>query len=544
MTKDLNGLFVTKRNGSKELFDLEKIHTIVERACMGITGVSVSDIEMKTHLNFYQNISTAEITEALVKSSADLISETSPNYQYVAANLLNYNLRKDVWGSSEPIHIYDHVVKMVELGFYTQELLEAYSKDDWNVLNHYIDHDRDFKFAYVGLREYIDKYCVRDRSLKDIKPLETPQITYMLIAATTCMQEKNMKKIKSLYNDFSQWNISLPTPIMAGLRTPTKQFSSCTVISVGDSLDSLIAGSGAIVKYVAKKAGIGLDATRIRAEGSPVGKEKGIKHTGVVPFLRMYEGALKSCSQGGVRGGSMTVHLLLWHKEIEDLLVLKNNKGTPDSRVRKMDYSIEINNYLYNRFIQKKPITLFSPNQVPDLYDAFYSDSDKFAELYEKYEKDDSLFKKTVDSVQLFTALMTERKETGRIYIFNTENANKFKPFKVPVTTSNLCLDGQTIVTVTIDNSSPVDITMEEVNDLFNHGKQLSVLSKNIHTGEIVFSSIQNSALTNPSADVIKITDEKSGKSIICTPEHKVFTVNRGYVEAAKLMQDDILDIQ
>ena len=294
---------VIKRNGEIEKLNLDKIHKILETACEGITGVSVSDIEMKAHLSFYDGITTKEINKSLIKAAADLISEQNPNYQYVSAKILNYELRKDVWGGKEPPRLYDHIITMVEKGFYTEELLTHYSESEWDTLDSYIDHDKDFEFAYIGLKEYIDKYAVRDRSLKDISPLETPQLSYMLIAALSCLDNKSLKDIKKLYNHFSNWDISLPTPIMAGVRTPTKQFSSCTVISVDDTLDSIISASGAIVKYVAKKAGIGLDVTRLRAEGSPVGKERGIKHTGVTPFLRMFEGSLKSCSQGGVRGG-------------------------------------------------------------------------------------------------------------------------------------------------------------------------------------------------------------------------------------------------
>lgn len=438
MTDD-DKINVVKRSGEIEKLNLDKIHRLLETACDGITGVSVSDIEMKAHLSFYDGITTKDINKALIKASADLISEQNPNYQYVSAKILNYELRKDVWGGKEPPKLFAHITKMVNTGFYTPELLEHYSESDWNELDNHIDHDRDFEFAFIGLREYIDKYSVRDRSLDEISPLETPQLTYMLIAALSCLDTKNLKDIRKLYNDFSNWDISLPTPIMAGVRTPTKQFSSCTVISVDDTLDSIISASGAIVKYVAKKAGIGLDVTRLRAEGSPVGKEKGIKHTGVTPFLRMFEGALKSCSQGGVRGGSMTTHVLIWHRDIEEFIVLKNNKGTHDSRVRKMDYSVEINDYFYNRFVENKSITLFSPHDVPGLYEAFFKDKKAFAKLYEKYEKDTTINKKVVSARELFTKIIIERKETGRLYIFNVDNANDTSPFDAAITTSNLC---------------------------------------------------------------------------------------------------------
>lgn len=431
---------VIKRNGEVEPLNVEKINRIVEKACEGISGVSVSDVVMSAHLNFHDKITSIQIHRAITKSAADLISESAPNYQYVAARLLNYDIRKSVWNSMDPPRLYDHVTKMVESGYYTEELITRYTESDWDKMDQIIDHDRDFNFAYIGLREYLDKYCVRDRSLDDVRPLETPQITYMLISALSAISEGgSIKAIRSLYNDFSLWNISLPTPIMAGLRTPTKQFSSCTLIAAGDSLDSLVAASGAIVKYVAKKAGIGLDLTRIRAEGSPVGKERGVKHTGVTPFLRMFEGALKSCSQGGVRGGSMTVHLLAWHLDIEDLIVLKNNKGTPDTRVRKVDYCIELNDFIYEKFVNNEDLYLFSPHEVPALYDAFYTSTAKFKAEYEKAVGNPNIRKKKVSTRDLLSKITVERKETGRIYIFNAENANLYKPFSVPVTTSNLC---------------------------------------------------------------------------------------------------------
>jgi len=498
---------------------------------------------MKAHLSFYDGITTKEINKALIKASADLITEQTPNYQYVSAKILNYELRKDVWGGKEPPTLYNHITKMVEQGFYTSELLTYYSESDWNELDNYIDHDRDFEFAYIGLREYIDKYSVRNRSLEEVKPLETPQLSYMLIAALSCLDTKKLKDIRKLYNDFSNWDISLPTPIMAGVRTPTKQFSSCTVISVDDTLDSIISGTGAIVKYVAKKAGIGLDVTRLRAEGSPVGQEKGIKHTGVTPFLRMFEGALKSCSQGGVRGGSMTTHVLIWHMDIEEFIVLKNNKGTHDSRVRKMDYSVEINDYFYNRFVENKSITLFSPHDVPGLYEAFFKDKKEFAKLYEKYERDNSIRKKIVSARELFTKIIIERKETGRLYIFNVDNANDTSPFDAAITTSNLCLSGDTRVKCLI-GSAVSELTLSEINDLIWNGVSISVLSKDIEKEEVSYQLVTNSALTKNSTLLMEIFDEDSQKSIKCTPDHKIYTKNRGYVEAKNLKEDDILDFQ
>lgn len=448
---DESKITVIKRSGEKEHLNLNKIHNILEKACKGITGVSVSDIAMKAHLSFFDGITTKEIHQALIKAAGDLITENAVNYQYVAGNLLNYEIRKQAWGGMNPPRLYDHIAKMVNDGYYHEHLLEDYSEDEWDKIDNIIDHDRDFSMTYIGINEYMTKYAVRDRSIKDVSPLETPQITYILLAALSALDTKSIKDIKGFYNTFSSWDLSLPTPIMAGLRTPTKQFSSCTLISSDDNLDSIIAASGAIAKYASKKAGIGIDASRIRAEGSPVGKEKAIKHTGVVPFFRMFEGSLKSCSQGGVRGASATLTACLWHMEILDILVLKNNKGTPDTRVRKLDYSIQINNYLYNRLIKKQDITLFSPSDVPGLYDAMFSDKDEFIRLYESYETDPSIRKKTISAIELFSVLMTERKETGRIYIFNVDNVNTHSNFNVPITTSNLCQE-ITLPTVPLKN--------------------------------------------------------------------------------------------
>lgn len=462
---------VIKRKGMQEDLNLDKIHKIVETACDGISGVSVSDIEMKAHLSFYDGITTKEINKSLIKASADLISESAPNYQYVAGRLLNYETRKDVWGGTEPPRLYDHVLKMVEDGYYTSDLLDFYTQEDWDKLDNYIDHDRDLNFAYIGMAEYLTKYCVRDRSLKEFTPLETPQLTYMLIAATLFAQEKSLKAVKSYYNDISLWNISLPTPIMGGARTSTKQFSSCCLIETGDTLQSINATASAVVTYASKKAGIGLEASAMRAEGSTVGKDKSVKHTGVTPFYRYFESALKSCAQGGIRGASATLYTALWHLEIEDILVLKNNKGTPDSRVRKLDYGIQINNYLYNRFIQKKNITLFSPQDVPDLYDAFFADQKQFAKLYEKYENDSKIRKKVVSAKDLFTQLMIERKETGRIYIFNVDNVNSHSGFTKPIKMSNLCTE-ITLLTVPMGTTQEVSLTIPK-NELVTQLKNI-----------------------------------------------------------------------
>lgn len=446
---DENGqgsISVEKRNGQSEKFNIDKIHKILELACEGISGVSVSDIEMTAKLSFTSGISTTEIHRSLIKAAADLISESATNYQYVAGRLLNYDIRKLAWGGMKPPRLYDHIKKMVTDGYYTSELLEFYTEKEWNKLNEYVNHDRDLDMEYIAVKEYMTKYAVRDGSLDEVVPLETPQLTYILIASILMYQDfldgnRDLNTVKSYYNNISLKYFTQPTPIMGGIRTPDKQGSSCVLISVDDTLKSIGAASGAILAYISKKAGIGLDVSRIRAEGSQVGKAKRTKHTGLIPFLKYFESSVKSCSQGGIRGGSATCFYQLWHYDVEDFLVLKNNKGTADNRVRKIDYGIQINNYLYNRFIQNKNITLFSPKDVKDLYDAFFADQKKFAQLYEQYESDDSIRKKTVNARELFTKLMVERKETGRIYIMNVDNVNDHSSFTIPITQSNLCME-------------------------------------------------------------------------------------------------------
>lgn len=465
---------VVKRDGSKEELNLDKIHKIVEFACEGITGVSVSDIEMKAHLSFFDGITTREINKALIKSAADLISENSPNYQYVAGKLLNYEMRKDAWGGKTPPRLYEHVQRMITDGYYNPDLLDFYSETEWDKIDSFVDHDRDLNFAYIGLMEYLTKYCIRNRTLKELYPLETPQLSYALIAATLMHEEKSLKAVKSYYNDISLWNISLPTPIMAGVRTRTKQFSSCTLIETDDSLNSINDTASAIVTYASKRAGIGIEASAIRAVGSGVGIGKGTVHTGVVPFYRYFESALKSCAQGAIRGASATLYAPLWHLEFEDIVVLKNNKGVADNRVRKLDYAIQINNYLYNRFIQNKSITLFSPSEVPDLRDAFFADQKLFAELYEKYENDSTIRKKTISAREIFTQLMIERKETGRIYIFNVDNVNSHSAFDTPIKMSNLCTE-ITLITTPMGSIEEKEITVQNNNlpsvleELFNN---------------------------------------------------------------------------
>ena len=435
---------VTKRDGRSEPFDLEKVHKVLEWATTGISGVSISEIELKANLQLYNGIEAYDIHELLIKSAAELISEATPNYQFVAARLVNYKLRKEVYGQYEPSSLMDLIKTNIKRGVYDSEILEAYTADELEKLGNYVRHERDDLFTYVGMEQFRGKYLVQDRSTKTI--YETPQMLYMMIGATLFINypnETRLKWVKEFYDAVSQFYISLPTPIMAGVRTPTRQFSSCVLIEAGDSLDSINSTSTSIVRYISKKAGIGIGAGSIRAIGSRIG-DGSVVHTGLVPFLKYFQAAVKSCSQGGVRGGAATVYLPVWHLEFEELVVLKNNKGTEETRVRHMDYAFQFNKLMYERLLTGGNITLFSPGDVPDLYDAFYADQDEFKRLYEKYEADPKIRKKEMTAIDVFSQFLTERKDTGRIYLMNVDHANEhgsFLPKVAPIRMSNLCTE-------------------------------------------------------------------------------------------------------
>ncbi len=431
---------VKKRSGNVEQLDIEKIHKMVESACDGLSGVSSSEVEMNSGIQFYDGITTNEIQEILVRSASDLISLDNPNYQFVAARLLLYGLYKQVFGSGWKVgfpDVHDHLVGGVSLRIYDGELLGKYSMEDWDKINSYVHHDRDLLFTYAGLRQVNDKYLVQDRSAGSV--YETPQYMYILIAATLFANyptESRLYYVKKYYDAISKHKINIPTPIMAGVRTPLRQFASCVLVDSDDTLDSIFSSDMAIGRYVAQRAGIGINAGRIRGINSKIrGGE--VAHTGVIPFLKKFESTVRCCTQNGIRGGSATVHFPIWHQEIEDILVLKNNKGTEDNRVRKLDYSIQISKLFYERFIQDREISLFSPHDVPRLYDAF--GTDRFDDLYESYERDQSLPRKTVRAQELILDLLKERAETGRVYIMNIDHCNSHSSFKDKVFMSNLC---------------------------------------------------------------------------------------------------------
>lgn len=438
------GLMVTKRDGRKEPIDLEKIHKVLMWAATGLESVSVSQIELSAHLQFFEGISTTDIHETLIKSAADLISEEAPDYQYLAARLSVFHLRKKAFGSFDPPHLRDHVEKMVNDGRYDKHLMEDYTTEEFEELNAYLKHDRDMNFSYAAVKQLEGKYLLQNRVTGAI--YESPQQLYMLVAA--CLfskypQETRLDYVKRFYDACSEFKLSLPTPIMAGVRTPTRQFSSCVLIETGDSLDSINATASAIVKYVSQRAGIGINAGRIRALGSPIRNGEAF-HTGCIPFYKHFQTAVKSCSQGGVRGGAATLFYPLWHLEVESLLVLKNNRGVEENRVRHLDYGVQLNRLMYQRLIKGGDITLFSPHEVPGLYDAFFADQGKFEQLYTQYEQDPSIRKKSIKAVELFGILASERASTGRIYIQNVDHCNTHSPFDpkvAPVRQSNLCLE-------------------------------------------------------------------------------------------------------
>lgn len=437
-------LKVTKRDGRLEAIDLDKIHRVVTWAADGLENVSVSQVELKSHIQFYNGIRTDDIHETIIKAAADLISEDTPDYQYLAARLAIFHLRKIAYGEYEPPHLYDHVKKLTGAGKYDRHILEDYSREEFDELNAYIDHERDMSFSYAAVKQLEGKYLVQNRVTRQI--YETPQFLYVLVAM--CLFSKYPKEtrldyVKRFYDAVSTFKVSLPTPIMSGVRTPTRQFSSCVLIECDDSLDSINATTSAIVKYVSQRAGIGINAGRIRGLDSEIrGGEA--RHTGCIPFFKMFQAAVKSCSQGGVRGGAATLFYPLWHIEAESLLVLKNNRGVEDNRIRQLDYGVQINRLLYTRLIKGGNITLFSPNEVPGLYEAFFADQDEFERLYTKYEQDPNIRKRIIPAADLFSTLMQERAGTGRIYIQNVDHCNTHSPFDprvAPVHQSNLCME-------------------------------------------------------------------------------------------------------
>ena len=467
---------VVKRNGVVEPLNLDKIHTMVEYACTDLAGVSESQVEMNSNIQFYDQIETSDIQEILIKSANDLISLDTPNYQYVAARLLLFGLRKQVYKGhpDNPPVLKDHVENCITQGVYDPSLLKVYSESEWQELNGYIDYDRDYMFTYAGLRQVADKYLVQDRSTSQV--YETPQQMYIMIAATLFQKyphETRLDYVRRYYEAISRHRINIPTPVMAGVRTPIRQFASCVLVDIDDTLDSIFSSDMAIGKYVAQRAGIGINAGRIRGINSKIrGGE--VQHTGVVPFLKKFESTVRCCTQNGIRGGSATVHFPIWHQEIEDIIVLKNNKGTEDNRVRKLDYSIQFSKLFYERFIQNKEITLFSPHDVPALYESF--GTDKFDSLYCQYELDESIPSTRVSAKELILAILKERSETGRLYIMNIDHCNEHSSFKDMVRMSNLCQE--------------ITLPTDPINHIDDAGGEIALC---------ILSAINVGKITNPS---------------------------------------------
>lgn len=532
--------FVKKRGGKLEKFNPDKINKILQWATEGIKNVSFDEVAMNVHLSMFDGITSKDIHTSVIEAAAGLISEEKTNYQYVAGRLLNYQLRKSVWGGKNAPKFYDFIKRNIDANLYDKHILTWFTKQEIDKLDEYLKHDRDLDFPYAGIKQLCDKYLVQNRLTKEI--YETPQFVYMLIAMVLFKdyESKRFEYIKRAYNYFSKHKINLPTPIMAGVRTTTRSFASCALFDIDDNLNSIFANTTAIGKATAGRYGIGFNFGRLRAINTPI-RNGEVVHTGVIPFLKVYESIVKSCQQIGVRGGSATAHCPWWHYEIEDVLVLKNNAGTDDNRVRKLDYSIGLDKVFYERFIKDKTVTLFSPHEVPELYNSFGLPN--FKEVYEKCEKNPKIkYKKVVNAKDIMLLLARERYETARIYVMNVDHANDHSPWKEQVTASNLCLPPETVLNVLVD-SIPMNLPIEEVVELFNTKKSIQVMSKNLDTNVIGFNQILNASCTGTTDDLIKITDDKNGCILYCTPDHEIYTKNRGYVPSKDLQSYDILDI-
>lgn len=449
---------ITKRNGSQEDLKIEKINRVLNWAAHGL-DVSVSQVELAAQIKFVDGIKTSDIHLELIKTTADLISEDYPDYQYMAARLAMFDVRKRVFNDYIPPSLIEFMHVMVDSGLYDPHLTQDYTDTELGILDEYICHERDMDFAYAGVKQLIGKYLVQNRVTGEL--YETPQFLYMAIGMALFSKytgKRRLDYVKEFYDAVSTFKISLPTPIMSGVRTPTRQYSSCVLIECDDSLDSINATSAGIIKYISQRAGIGVNVGRIRAVGSEIRGGEAY-HTGCIPFYKHFQTAVKSCSQGGVRGGAATAFYPMWHLEFEDLIVLKNNRGVDENRVRHMDYGVQINKLMYNRLIKGGNITLFSPNDVDGLYDAFFNDQERFERLYTKAENDPNIRKKTIKAVDAFGMLMQERASTGRIYVQNVDHCNTNGPFNeiyAPIRQSNLCME-IALPTTPLDNVNDPD---------------------------------------------------------------------------------------
>ena len=546
---------VVKRNGERVPLDISKIQRQVAHACRGIDGVSQSMIELKAQIELHDGITTETIDELLLKAMVNLIDETenpeinNVNYQYVAGRQRVSMLRKEVYGEYVPPKLYEIVKKNVKEGVYTTDLLAWYTEDEWDIIDLFVDHDKDENYNFAAIAQLCEKYLVQNRTTGRI--YETPQIRYAIAAATAFHnepKETRLKLVKDYYECASEGHFTLATPVLAGLGTPTKQFSSCVLISSDDTLDSIFAAGEMMAKYASKRAGIGLEIGRLRPLGAPIrGGE--IKHTGMLPFLKKWFSDLRSCSQGGIRNASCTVTFPIWHYQFEDLIVLKNNQGTEEVRVRQMDYSVVVNKMFWNRYKNGETMSLFDPSEVPDLYEAYYRDSDEFERLYLKYEADKSIKKKVVSAEEVFkNGILKERTDTGRIYLVNIDNVINQGPFDTtvdPIYQSNLCLTGDTVIQIMNTDSNVQSMSLASFVEQYEFGAMtgVKVRSSDISTGEVTWNTVSNAAKTATVTELIEIEDE-SGKIIRCTPDHQIYTKNRGYVKAGELLETDVLCVE
>ena len=543
---------VIKRSGGTEPLQLEKWQAQITKVCNGIADISQSMIEIKASPHFFDGITTREIDEITLRALVDLIDvESNPdightNYQYAAGKQRLSMLRKDVYGQYQPPHLYDIVKRNVEVGLYTPDLLEWYAAEDWNRMEEIIDHSKDESYSCAAIEQLIEKYLVRNRATKEV--YETPQVRYMIAAATVFHSEEpnsaRMKYIKEYYTAASDGLFTLATPVLAGLGTPTKQFSSCVLIKADDDLDSIFASGEMMAKYASKRAGIGLEIGRLRPLGSPIrGGE--IMHTGMIPFLKKWFGDLRSCSQGGIRNASATVFYPIWHHQFDDLIVLKNNQGTEETRVRHMDYGVVLSALFWRRFKNKENITFFDPNEVPDLYEAFYKNTARFEELYVKYEKRKDLRKKTMSAEEVFKGgILKERTDTGRIYLVfidNVMNQGPFDPEYHTIYQSNLCcVTGDTQITFQHENGIIEQISMSSAVERFELGGLTNSKIKSFKNGEISWENVSAAIKTKTVTELYEIEDE-NGNVLRCTGDHLIFTKNRGYVRADELTETDEL---
>lgn len=545
-------IHITKRSGERVPLDISKIQKQVKNCTTGIDGVSPSMIELRAKIQFVDGMDTETIDQLLLQAMVGLIDESEDpevnnvNYQYCAGRQRSSMLRKQVYGSYNPPSLYSIVVKNVVAGMYTPELLEWYTEAEWNIIDLFLDHSKDEKYSFAAIAQLCEKYLVQNRSTNQI--YETPQVRYAIASATAFHNEskdKRLKLVKDYYECASDGHFTLATPVLAGLGTTTKQFSSCVLISSDDTLDSIFAAGEMMAKYASKRAGIGLEIGRIRPLGAPI-RNGEIKHTGLIPFLKKWFGDLRSCSQGGIRNASCTVYLPIWHYQFEDFIVLKNNQGTDETRVRQMDYGVVISKLFWRRYREGGSITFFDPHEVPDLYEAYYRDVELFEELYVKYESDRSKKKKVLSADEVFkNGILKERTDTGRIYIVNIDNVINQGSFDCsidPIYMSNLCLVGDTIISVKDRNGVESDIRLDHFVEKFEFGGMFGgkVKSYDINTGGGVWSDVSAAAKTSTVEELYEIEDE-SGNIIRCTPEHQIYTRNRGYVMAKDLLETDLL---